>query len=75
MNDFIEVNMQVTEKTINIANKLRSILHTDNNAEVVGVALATLNLIIDSINPGGDLLIRKKNGDMYKIDIPGLEYA
>lgn len=73
--DLIQVSMGLPKENAEYADKLREILHAKNNAQVVGIALDLMNLITNSLSKGGDLLIRKNNGDMYKINIPGIDYA
>ena len=66
------ITMNLTERDSENANSIRDRLNTRSKAGAVSTSLAITEGLTDRIQSGEELLIRRKNGDLERVIIPGL---
>lgn len=67
-----KVSMGLTQQDIETADYLRERLVARSKAATVSEALEITRALSDIIDTGGDLLIKRKDGSIERIVIPGL---
>ena len=67
-----KVTMNLTERDIEITDKLTKKLNSRSKASTVSSALAIMDALNEATEDGGTLLVRGRNGLMERLIIPGL---
>ena len=67
-----KVTMNLTERDIEITDKLTAKLHARSKASTVSSALSVMNELTDMVDDGGVLFSRKKDGSVERLVITGL---
>ena len=69
------VIMNLTDRDIEITDKLTKKLRLRNNASTVSSALAIVYELTEMAEGGGTLLMRGRDGSMERLIIPGVRRA
>ena len=70
-----KVTMNLTDRDIEITDKLTKRLHSRSKASTVSSALAITDALADLVDNGGTLLVRGRDGSMERLIIPGLRHG
>lgn len=66
------VTMNLTQRDTENAQSIKDRLNTRSRAGAVSASLALTEGLTHRIESGDELLIRRKNGDLERVMIPGL---
>jgi flagellin-specific chaperone FliS len=62
----------MAQRTLNIIEKAKRQLNTDNRSEIVKTMVDISDMVIKALSEGGTVIIESKDGTRNKIVIPGI---
>ncbi len=66
------IQVQMAQRTLNIIEKAKHQLNTDNRSEIVKTMVDISDMVINALSEGGTVIIESKDGTRNKIVIPGI---
>lgn len=65
----------LNEKDVEYSHTIKDRLRIKDDRAVFSVALMLTAWLTNYIDKGDDLILKKKNGDKFKLDLPGITRA
>lgn len=66
------VQVRLSEDTIQRIEKVQERIHSQTKTGAIRSSIAIADMITDAISHGANVIIEEKNGDKFKIAIPGM---
>lgn len=65
------VQMRVPKRTMETLDKLKESMHEENRSKIIRDSLELTNILVSAIKSGGRVVVEEKNGERFKVVIPG----